>query len=329
MILVIGITGAQNVNKAGTTAANFLKIGAGARAVSMGGAFVSLANDASALYWNPSGITQLKMPELLVNQTQWIADINFTYLGYVQPVPGIGVLGFQVSAMTMSDMDVTRYGYEEGTGETFKAGSYAVGLAYARSLTDRFSMGVNVKYINEFISQSTAPGFAVDLGSLFITPFKDIRFGVSVSNFGPKMQMSGSDLLVTKDIDPIHNGNNENINAYLSTDKFDLPLFLRVGLSGELIDTKLMRLTWSVDGIHPNDNSEYMNAGGELTLMNGLVAVRGGLKSLYQEDREEQFTLGAGLHIPVNRTMTMEADYAYETFVHLHPIGKMAIRIVF
>ncbi|MFQ6613704.1 MAG: PorV/PorQ family protein [Fidelibacterota bacterium] len=327
--IALGLLGAQKVNKTGTTAAGFLKIGAGARAVGMGGAFVSIADDASAMYWNPSGITQLKSDELLVNHSQWIADIAFTYFGFVQTLPRIGTLGIQVTAMTMGDMDVTRYGYEEGTGETFRAGSYALGFTYARNLTDRFSIGGTAKYINEFISRSSASGLAIDLGTLFLTPFKDVRFGVSISNFGQKLQMTGKDLLVNKDIDPLHNGNNESVNAYLATDRFDLPLLLRVGLSGEVVDSKALRLTWAVDGIHPNDNSEYANVGLELGLLNDLVSLRGGLKSLFQQDGEEQFTLGGGLKVPVNRSMLMEADYAFESFVHLNNIHKLAIRIVF
>ncbi|RMF09155.1 MAG: hypothetical protein D6762_04315 [Candidatus Neomarinimicrobiota bacterium] len=319
----------QKVNKTGTTAANFLKIGAGARAVGMGGAFTALANDASTLYWNPGGAAQLRQPELLVNRSRWIADIDFTYLGYVQPIPRVGTIGIQVTGMTMGAMEVTRYGYEEGTGETFRAGSYALGLTYARSLTDRFSLGGTVKYIHEFISQSTSSGLALDLGTLFQTPFRGIRFGVSISNFGQKLQMTGKDLLVNKDIDPIHHGNNESVNAYLSTDRFDLPLFLRVGLSGELVRSSALRLTWAVDGIHPNDNSEYLNLGMEAALFQDLVSVRAGLKSLYQQDREEGFTLGGGLKVPVNGSLLMEADYAFESLVHLNTVHKLAIRILF
>lgn len=319
---------AQNVNKAGTTAANFLKIGAGSRAVGMGGAFVSIANDASAMYWNPGGAGQLTQPELLVNHTRWIADIGFTYIGFILPVSGVGTFGMNVTAMTMDPMEVTRYGQENGTGETFKAGSYAIGFLYARQLTDRFSLGGNIKYIREFISQSSSSGFALDIGTLFITPFKGIRFGSSISNFGQKLQIFGKDLLVTKDISPIE-GNNESINAYLATDHFDLPLFLRIGLSGELIQTGRTRLTWAVDGIHPNDNSEYVNVGIELALLNEMVAIRGGLKSLYMEDGDEEFTLGAGLNLPVNRVMKLEANYAFESFVHLSTIHKLTIRLLF
>ncbi len=327
-VLILSLLPAQNVNKTGTTAANFLKIGVGSRAIGMGGAFVALANDASAMFWNPGGIARLERSELLVNHTRWLADIGFTYIGYVLPVPRMGTIGINITAMTMKPMLVTRYGQEEGTGETFKAGSYALGLTYARKLTDRFSIGGNVKYIREFISQSSSGGFAMDIGTVFVTPFKDIRFGSSITNFGQKLQITGKDLLVNKDISPIE-GNNESVNAYLSTDRFDLPLLLRVGLSGEAVNTSALRVTWAVDGVHPNDNSEYVNAGIEIGLFNNMIALRGGMKSLYMEDGEEEFTLGGGLYLPVNRTMKLDANYAFESFVHLNSIHKLTIRLIF
>ncbi|MFQ6606482.1 MAG: PorV/PorQ family protein [Fidelibacterota bacterium] len=317
------------VNKTGTTAANFLKIGAGSRAVGMGGAFVAVADDASSMYWNAGGLGRLNQPELIVNHSQWIADIGYTFMGFALPLRAGGTLGINVIAMTMDEMTVTTYGNEEGTGETFKAGSYALGLAYGKELTDRFSIGANVKLINEFISHSSAKGLALDLGTLFITPFKSIRFGASISNFGQKMQIQGEDLLVVKDIDEIHHGNNESVNAYLATDRFDLPLFLRVGFAGELIDTQTLRISWAIDGIHPNDNSEYVNVGFETSLFGGLLSLRGGLKSLYMDDREEQFTLGGGVRLPLKGRMKIDADYAYESFLHLKTIQKFTIRLVF
>ncbi len=318
----------QNVNKAGTTSANFLKIGPSSRAVAMGGAFVSLANDASSMYWNTAGLAQLNRPELIVNHSKWIADIGYTYLALALPVKGLGTLGLNLTAVNMDEMEVTTYGYEEGTGQTFKAGSYALGLAYSQQLTDRFSIGSNVKYIQERISQTSARGFAVDIGTLFITPFKNIRFGANISNFGQKLQMKGDDLLVQKDIDEQHQGNNESVNAYLGTDQFDLPLLLRVGISGSALEYHGIHLTWAMDGIHPNDNSEYVNLGIELSLFNKRLQIRGGLKSLFMEDGEERFTLGGGVNLPVSST-NVSADYTYETFVHLKNIHLFSLRIQF
>ncbi len=335
IIVLIGVGLGQNVNKTGTTAAKFLSIGAGSRAVGMGGAFVAVADDATTMYWNVGGLAQLKSPELLVNHTKWIVDIGYTYLGFALPLPRIGVIGLNLTAMTMDEMEVTTYGFEDGTGETFKAGSYAVGFAYARQLTDRFSIGANVKYINEFISQCSASSFAVDIGTLFITPFLGIRFGASISNFGQKMQITGNDLLVQKDIDETQHGNNESVNAVLSTDKFDLPLLLRVGIAKDIINTQSMRLTLAADGIHPNDNVEYANIGAELSLLNNLVSLRGGIKSIYldeqvrNEETEEKLTLGAGIKTNLGDAFQLNADYAFQSFVHFKEIHKFTIRIKF
>src|SRR3990172_9747244 len=77
---------AQNVSKTGTTAANFLEISVGAPAMGMGGAFVSIANDASSLYWNPAGIAKANNYEALVTHTAWIAETNFDFAGLVLPL---------------------------------------------------------------------------------------------------------------------------------------------------------------------------------------------------------------------------------------------------
>ncbi len=329
-LLVTTLGFATNINKAGTTAANFLKIGVGSRAVGIGGAFVSIADDASSMYWNPGGLPQIKQAELLVNHTRWLADIGYNYLGYAMPVPGMGVFGVNLTMMTMDEMRETdEYTVGFYTGRTFKAGSYAAGISFARQLTDRFGIGINVKYINEYISHSSASGLAMDIGTLFATPFKGIRFGAAISNFGQKLNITGDDLLVMKDIDESREGNNESVNAFLSTSNFDLPLLLRVGLSGEAIDNDVLRLTWAVDGNHPNDNTEYVNLGLELGLLNEMIQIRSGLKSLYMEDGEEEFTLGAGLNLPLQAGLKFQADYAFESFVHLKEIHKFTIRINF
>ena len=75
------ITTLYGVDKTGTTAAKFLSIGVGSKAVGMGGAYTSIADDATAMYWNPAGISFYNTREVYFNHSNWIADIAFDYFG--------------------------------------------------------------------------------------------------------------------------------------------------------------------------------------------------------------------------------------------------------
>lgn len=320
---------AQEVTKVGTTAAKFLSIQVGPRALGMGGAYVSIATDATAMYWNPSGIARLQGRQLYVSHSEWLADINFDYLALVLPLGNLGAAGLNLTAMTMPDMDITDELNPEGTGLSFSASSFAVGLSYARNLTDRFSIGANVKYIVENIWNSQAQGMAVDIGTLFDTPLKGLRLGASISNFGTKMRIQGDDLLVQKDIDENIAGNNETINAFLATDKFDLPLLLRIGVSWDVQLGENNRLTLAVDGAHPNDNTEYISLGGEYALFGEMIFLRAGYRALYLRDSDEQFTLGAGIDYDIIRGYNLAVDYAFEQFDRLSNVHKFSVAIRF
>ncbi len=320
---------AKTVTKTGTTAAKFLTIGVGSRANGMGDAFTALANDGTAMYWNPAGIANLERMEIVSNYCQWIADINIMYFGLVLPFNQYGTFGINATHLSAGEMEVTTEANPEGTGEFFNSGSYAIGLTYAKTLTDRFLIGGNLKYINEYILNSSAGSVAIDIGTLFKSPFWGIRFGASISNFGGKMQITGEDLTVTKDIDETISGNNESVNAYLATDKFDLPLMLRVGLSGDIGKSKMIRTTWAVDAIHPNDNSEYINLGLEMGLLNDLIILRAGAKALYMKYRDENLSLGGGLNIPLANSIKFHVDYAYQSYHNLGQVHKYTLRIIF
>ena len=319
---------AQEVTKVGTTGAKFLSIPVGARAVGMGGAFVAVANDASAMYWNPAGIAQLGQSEALFTHSSWIAGLEFNYGGVVVPVSGLGSLGVNFTSLTMTDMERTTEEQPEGTGEFFSAGSFAVGVSYARNLTEWFSIGTNVKYINEHIWNSSATDFAIDVGTLFTTPFPGLKFGAGISNFGSKLVIRGDDLLVLKDLSSNH-GNNSSVNANLGTDPFDLPLVLRIGFAYEPIVSEDRHLTFVVDAVHPNDNSESVSLGTEFSGMGNIVSIRGGYMALGQRDSEERYTLGGGVKVNADNSLSFRFDYAFERFNRLDNVHKFAVGILF
>jgi hypothetical protein len=326
--IALAVTVQGQVTKVGTTAAKFLSIPVGARALGMGGAFVALANDASAMYWNPGGLAQLTGREAMFTHAEWVADLKFNYGGIALPVEGVGTIGVNFSALSMDEMERTTEDYPEGTGTTFSAGSYAIGVTYARNLTDWFAIGGNFKFINEKIWNSSANGFAVDLGTLFTTPFPGLKFGAGISNFGTKMHMTGDDLLVLKAVST-NQGSNQAVNANFSTDQFDLPLTLRIGLAYQPIDDEEQILTVAVDALHPNDNTESLNMGVEYTTFHRILSIRGGYNGLGIKDGEEQFTLGGGLSYEVVPGLRARVDYAFERFGRLNNVHKFGIGLLF
>lgn len=320
---------AQQVTKTGTTAAKFLSIGIGPRANSMGGAFSAVSNDASAMYWNPAGIANINETQALVTYTKMFADINVNYIGLVLPLGSLGNLGLSVTSLNVGDMNVTTELYPEGTGEKFSAGSYAFGLTYARYITDNFAVGANVKYIRESIYNSFADGFAVDIGTIFKTPFYGIKFASSISNYGSKMQMGGTDLLVRHTADPTRLGSNNTLDANLATEQFELPLRLQIGVSRDFQFMDEHRFTIAIDAIHPNDNNQWVNLGGELSLFNNLISLRGGYKALFLKDTQEGLTFGAGIKYDGLKYFRIEVDYAYQQMKYLDNLHSFGVMLSF
>jgi hypothetical protein len=230
--------------------------------------------------------------------------------------------------MRVPDMEVTTTEQQDGTGETFTAGSYALALSYGRALTDRFSIGGSVKIVTERIWNSSANGVAFDVGTQFVTPFRGIRLGAAIANFGTKLQISGDDLLTLVDIDPNNSGNNESNRALLRTDRFDMPLTMRIGLAGEVFQMSGSRLTLAVEALNPNNSEQYVNLGAEVGLLNDLVMFRGGYSELLLDDSLRSFTLGAGLRYrfaPLNFAF----DYAFEKQEFFTDINRFTLSIQF
>ena len=321
---------AGGVKKVGTSAATFLRIPVGARATGMGSSFVSMIDDPTALYWNPSVLSSVGRNALVVDHSPWLPGIYFDFAGLSVPVEDLGVLGLSITILHTDEMEVTTVEEPMGTGETFTASSFALGFSYSRELTDRFSIGGTFKYIQESIYNSAATGIAFDVGTIYETPFAGIRLGASISNFGTKMQMTGEDLNVRVDIAPGQEGNNQSIVGKLNTDQFDLPLIMRVGISGEIVNSEDFRWTIAADGINPNDNSQSVNLGSEVGLLNEKLRLRAGYKALFLSDSEENFTFGFGLNeISVLNDVLISFENAYQNFVHLRDSNRFTLSIKF
>ena len=299
----------RDVSKVGTSAAAFLRIGVGARAMGMGGGFVAVSDDATALYWNIAGIAQLEKNQFILEHTEWLAGINFDFAGVVIHLGSFGTLGLSLTSLTSGDIAVRTVQEPEGTGEVFDVQDLAAGLSYARNLTNFFSIGFTAKFINQNIFNENAQGFALDIGTLFTTDFNGMRIGMSISNLGTTMELSGRDLFFFRDEFPDRFGDNDKVPAELRTDSFDLPLLFRIGVAMDILKGENRRWTIAVDGKHPNDNTESINFGSEYAF-NNFIALRVGYKDLFLRDAEGGFSFGGGLKTRVSDVF-LKLDYAY------------------
>jgi hypothetical protein len=318
----------SGVSKRGTTAAPFLSIAQGARALGMGGAFVAVANDPSAMYWNPSGIADQQGFHFVVDHTNWIADVGYDYIGATVGLGTLGALGVNVTASNIADMKVTTVDKQDGTGEVFGVTDLAIGLTYALKLTDQFAIGFNPKYVYQNIWKMSASAFALDIGVKYQTPFDGFTLGMAITNFGSKMQMQGNNLLVLYDQDPGNTGINTRIPADLATDQWDLPLNFRVGIAYAASLGSANKITLAVDAAHPSDNYESVNVGGEY-VFEDVLYFRGGMKSMFLKDSEESFTLGVGFKQLLLGNLQFNVDYAYQNLSRLKNVQKFTIGVSF
>lgn len=330
----------QGVSKTGTTAATFLEIPVGASAVAMGNSFVSLASDATSLYWNAAGSAWLVQSEVLAVHTNWIADTRFDYAAFVLPVEDFGTLGVNFTSLSMDDMKVTTVEKPEGTGEYFSAGDLALGLSFAHRLTDRFTIGFNAKYIQQRIWHESATAFAVDVGTIFRTDIiGGLTIGASLSNFGTPMTMSGRDARQFGMLDPTKPGTNSQIPMNIEMDSWDLPLLFQIGVSTTPLKTDNYRLTVATDALDPSDDYQSVNVGGEF-VFEEMLFLRAGFQSIFKggqkpfgQDPNQPGGLSFGVGVSsgsfLSSGTTIKFDYAFRDMGRLSSINVFSLSVRF
>jgi hypothetical protein len=302
LLLPLHAEGAQIFEKVGTLGGQSLKIGVGARAAAMGDAYVAIADDATAVYWNPAGIARLSGQSISINHTAWPADILFDQAAYVFNIKWIpGMLGVNVRALTMSRDKVRTAYLPDGTGETFDAGEWAYGLTYARALTDKFSAGLSVNYIQTGLDDVTGKSTTFDFGTLYDVGVLGAKIGMSIQNIGSDMTF----------ID----------------EKVKMPVFFRVGGSFSVLQHGESRLLTSAEFTHPPDNSEKLNLGAEYAFHDYLF-LRGGYKLNYDT---EGLTAGFGVKFPLTlvKSSVARLDYAYSDLKFLSQAHRVSVNVSF
>lgn len=297
--------------RVGTASLQFLKIGSGARGTGMGESFVAVTDDISALYWNPAGLTQFKDNGITVSHTQWFVDTRLEYAGGVYHFGGQNALGVSVTSLRTEDMKVTTETQPTGTGDYFRFSDLAVGLTFARQMTEQFSFGVTVKYIEETLGELKMRGVVGDLGTYYKTGLGTSRFAVVIANFGAQLKPSGSVDLV---------------GGRVASDfqQFPPPTFFRIGFAIEPYMTSTNRLTTSIQLNSPNDNAENVNFGAEYAFKEFLF-VRGGYKLNVDS---ESYSFGAGLKLAISYAQA-NLDYSISKYDELGMAHRISLNLLF
>lgn len=315
----------SSINRVGTTAAQFLKIGAGARPIALGSAYTALATDIHAIYWNPAGLSRIgRNGEATFSHAEWLAETNYDFAAVSMNAGGFGSIGVHLVSFGTPEQPVRTFLQPDGNGQFWDASMISIGLSYARNLTDRFSIGFTGKFIQETIFHLSARGAAFDLGILYDTPLHGLRLGAAMSNFGNKMRLGGRDLFFNET--PFQDdGAVQAVPAEYRTEYFDMPLNLRFGVAWQAVKNEEVNVVLALDGNQPNDNGESINSGIEVAIKNAIF-LRGGYKALFLDDSEQGLTFGAGIQYDAVGT-NLAFDFGWADYGRLNDVKFVSFSV--
>ncbi len=263
----------------GTTTAELLKIPVGSRAIGMGEAYTALANDASAMAWNPAGLARVQQREANFMHSSLIEGVHYEHMAYVHP-GDVVALGGSFSYLGYGNID----GYDNSGNATgnVSAYSYVLNGSVARQLTPRLSLGGSLQVIRQTLASDSAGTVAGNVGALYTLPKHylsgNYTLGLSVLNLGPGLKF-------VDERDP-------------------LPRKIKMGAAASRLYGKPVTLTGDIT--MPNDNSTFVSLGSEYWFKE-VLALRLGYAGSNDEGRGIRLGFGINWH-------DFSFDYAYGGF---------------
>ncbi len=332
VLVLLTVMPAQAIfTKIGMAGLPFLKIGVG-RCTGMGNAFVAVADDATAAYWNPAGLALVGNRQVVVNHVDWIADINHEYFAFVTPTT-VGSFALAVTALTLGEFEETTVEEYQGTGRTFTGADIALGVSFARMITEKLAFGLTAKVVSEKIWDVGCAGAAFDFGVHYNTGWRNFRLAMAIVNFGPDLSYSGSQLDFTYDPGWEWPWSREPIPGTALTETFPLPVIFRFGVAYDILRSEHSYLTGAVDLNHFNDVNEKVNLGLEynyrpLYLRAGYI-VNTDLD--YADDLGWMTGLSAGVGFKVRPAgaFGLRLDYNYRELARLGGSHRLSLGIDF
>ena len=314
------------VTRVATSAANWLKIETGTKAIGMGGAYTAVGGGIVGVPYNPASLTFVKNQEGFLSTTEYFAGITHNVLGYATNMSGVDFASVHIFFLDSGSMPVTTetYNTSVGTGETFSFTALCLRATYGKIITNRLRIGFTGKYIREQIYTTFMESFAFDIGSNFDTGLYGFKLGMSISNLGPEVKYEGEGLEFECDDTP------SEICQH-TTESFILPMTFRLGFSNEIIGpesafikSKNHNLLIAFDAINPIDYTLYGCVGMQYSLMD-MFFLRAGTHLAHDT---ADFSVGLGLELDI-RNYKFGMDYAYVNYGVLDETHQFGLNFAF
>ncbi len=314
-------------SKTGTTIGQFLLIEPSARLSAMGNAGVASYDEIQAAYYNPAAIGRFQRYGVQFSHSLWLAGITYDYVAAAVQMGNVGNLYLSVTSLNSGEIDVRTVEQPLGTGERYSVSDIAMGIGFGRQLTDRFTVGFQINYLQETIWHSSMSNVAVNVGTVYNLTPEGVRLGASISNFGLSSRFRGRDLRIQYDNDPSRYGDNSSLPGEIYTEEYPLPVLFRVGLYWPMKINDQNRLNLAVNAFHPNDNEESISLGAEWTMLR-VLALRAGYQNLFLKDSEAGLTLGIGLKLGFG-AQYFQVDYAWADYGRLQNTQRFSLAFGF
>ncbi|MCE5270905.1 PorV/PorQ family protein [bacterium] len=330
----VPITGRiKNYSNVGLSSGNFLSIPVGSRGVALGDAYIAGADDITAIWWNPAGLGFMQRPEMFATVVDYTLDLQYYYTAGAIPVlDGRAVVGGFMGFLNSPPLEVTTVTHPQGTGELFDSYNMQIGGSLAYNFSDRFSAGMNVKWVHEDVWNITANAVAFDLGANYHTEFLDrsIRFGFVIQNLGSNLTYSGSRLdmeyapetdegLAPNPGETSTRSPRDMRSGRKSANTFGLPSVLKGSICYTALASDNYSLNLEGGFAQPSSIPVYYSLGGEFLYQwqgKYVLAARTGWRIMGDEldlegaDRLRGLSFGFGFSRTISR-MKIGFDYAY------------------
>lgn len=301
---------AGDIARKGTTGAEQLLIPVGARGIATGGSFLANVSGLESIYYNPAGLDLTQRTEAMFSYVSYLADINVSYFAVGTSLGDFGSIGLDLKTLDFGDIPVTTVQFPDGDGTTYSPTYLTLGFTYSKVLTDRISIGTNLKLITEEIQNTSASGFAVDAGVQY--RFTDaLSLAAVVKNIGTNMEYSGPDLTVNTGIPGTVPGA-QNGTYQVVAESFQIPSYFQLALTYDLNINEQNQLLFAGAYTANNSLEDIANFGLEYGFMD-IFFVRGGYNYLVENSSDYIYglTFGAGIDYDMGGDVGFAFDYAF------------------